>query len=116
MNSNVLDSSRSCNNEQLKMQRLGMEKLTQMRGIEYVLFAAKEPDLYVIRKQKRESPSSAIPQTTYYIIKGTVYQSPNLFSVLASRTVSKTTYLLNLIHYAVDQESLSRTKVFQGGI
>eukprot|EP01114_Cavostelium_apophysatum_P023615 TRINITY_DN8951_c0_g1_i1.p1 TRINITY_DN8951_c0_g1~~TRINITY_DN8951_c0_g1_i1.p1 ORF type:complete len:257 (-),score=36.23 TRINITY_DN8951_c0_g1_i1:2-772(-) len=78
---------RTCNNEQLKMQRLPLDKLVQMRGIEYVLFAAKEPDLYVIRKQKRDSPANVTPQTSYYIIKGTIFQAPNLYSVLASRTI-----------------------------
>jgi len=76
---------RTCNNEQIKMQRLDADKITSMRGIEYVLHAAKEPDLYVIKKQKRESPTIAIPLALYYVIRGTIFQSPHIYSVLASR-------------------------------
>jgi len=78
---------RSCNNEHLKMQRLGLDKLNLMKGIEYVLSTANEPDLYVITKRKRDSPTSVIPLAVYYIIRGTIFQAPNVYSVVASRTI-----------------------------
>jgi len=76
---------RQCNNEIVKMQRLDMDKMKQLKGTEFVLFSHQEPVLYVIRKQRRETPTLAIPQSTYYVINGTIFQSPNVYSVLSSR-------------------------------
>lgn len=58
-----------------------------MTGIEYFLLHAQEPILYVIRKQARQSPTQVHPLTDYYIIAGTVYQAPDLVSVINSRLV-----------------------------
>ncbi|XP_064816529.1 mediator of RNA polymerase II transcription subunit 6-like [Oncorhynchus masou masou] len=41
---------RTCNNEVVKMQRLTLEHLNQMVGVEYILLHAQEPILYIIRK------------------------------------------------------------------
>lgn len=43
----------SCNNEIIRMQRLNLEHLNNMSGIEYILLHAQEPILYVVRKQHR---------------------------------------------------------------
>uniref|UniRef100_A0A8D0CQ25 Mediator of RNA polymerase II transcription subunit 6 n=1 Tax=Sander lucioperca TaxID=283035 RepID=A0A8D0CQ25_SANLU len=48
---------RTCNNEVVKMQRLTLEHLNQMVGVEYILLHAQEPILYIIRKQQRQSPT-----------------------------------------------------------
>ena len=50
---------RTCNNEVLKMQKLGVldAQLTNMQGTEYCLLHVQEPILYVIRKQTRHSPT-----------------------------------------------------------
>eukprot|EP01104_Vermistella_antarctica_P015673 TRINITY_DN5199_c0_g2_i1.p1 TRINITY_DN5199_c0_g2~~TRINITY_DN5199_c0_g2_i1.p1 ORF type:complete len:205 (-),score=26.08 TRINITY_DN5199_c0_g2_i1:80-694(-) len=74
---------RTCNNEQLKMQRLSLDNLRDMRGIEYVLKAEQDP--FVILKQERSSPTEVTILAVYYIIAGTIYQSPDLKSVFASR-------------------------------
>ena len=58
-----------------------------MTGIEYILLHAQEPILYVIRKQTRQSSTQAHPIADYYIIAGTVYQAPDLVSVINSRLV-----------------------------
>lgn len=58
-----------------------------MTGIEYFLLHAQEPILYVIRKQARQSPTQAHPLTDYYVVAGTVYQAPDLVSVINSRLV-----------------------------
>ncbi|PRD26120.1 UNVERIFIED_CONTAM: Mediator of RNA polymerase II transcription subunit 6 [Trichonephila clavipes] len=90
---------RTCNNESLKMQRLGAEHLGNMVGLEYCLLHVQEPILYVIRKQHRHSPSQAslketkasfliflvTPMADYYILAGVVYQAPDLSSVIGSR-------------------------------
>lgn len=82
---------RTCNNEIIKMQRLNVENLTNMTGLEYMLLHVQEPILYVIRKQHRHSPTQVSPLAVYYIIAGVVYQAPDLGSVVNSR-------LLNTVH------------------
>ncbi|MCJ8731087.1 hypothetical protein PDJAM_G00191910 [Pangasius djambal] len=79
---------RTCNNEVVKMQRLTLDHLKQMVGVEYILLHAQEPILYIIRKQQRQSPAQLIPLADYYIIAGVVYQAPDLGSVISSRVVS----------------------------
>ena len=55
---------RTCNNEVLKMQRIGnsIEQLHNMVGLEYELLHVQEPILYVIRKQQRHSPQQVITE------------------------------------------------------
>ena len=72
---------RTCNNEVLKMQRVGMQgagpidqHLPSMVGVEYILLCAQEPILYVVRKQQRNSPSHVTTLADYYIVAGVVYQ------------------------------------------
>nr|XP_016853750.1 PREDICTED: mediator of RNA polymerase II transcription subunit 6 isoform X1 [Anolis carolinensis] len=48
---------RTCNNEMVKMQRLTLDHLNQMVGVEYILLHAQEPILFIIRKQQRQSPT-----------------------------------------------------------
>jgi mediator of RNA polymerase II transcription subunit 6 len=77
------------------MQRLDPDKILQMRGIEYSLHSMQEPHLYVIRKQRRESSTHATPLASYYVINGTVYQSPTAYAVLTSRMASLPVVTLN---------------------
>uniref|UniRef100_A0A7N8YLZ0 Mediator of RNA polymerase II transcription subunit 6 n=1 Tax=Mastacembelus armatus TaxID=205130 RepID=A0A7N8YLZ0_9TELE len=79
---------RTCNNEVVKMQRLTLEHLNQMVGVEYILLHAQEPILYIIRKQQRQSSTQVIPLADYYIIAGVVYQAPDLGTVISSRVLS----------------------------
>ncbi|XP_042548698.1 mediator of RNA polymerase II transcription subunit 6 isoform X3 [Dipodomys spectabilis] len=79
---------RTCNNEVVKMQRLTLEHLNQMVGIEYILLHAQEPILFIIRKQQRQSPTQVIPLADYYIIAGVIYQAPDLGSVINSRVLT----------------------------
>ncbi|XP_049596898.1 mediator of RNA polymerase II transcription subunit 6 isoform X2 [Syngnathus scovelli] len=79
---------RTCNNEVVKMQRLSLDHLNQMVGVEYILLHAQEPILYIIRKQQRQSPTQVIPLADYYIIIGVVYQAPDLSTVISSRALS----------------------------
>ena len=59
-----------------------------MTGIEYALSEVTEPHLFVIRKQKRDSPDKVTPMLTYYVLDGSIYQAPQLCNVFASRVVS----------------------------
>ncbi|KAH8243960.1 hypothetical protein KR032_011763 [Drosophila birchii] len=85
-----------CNNETIRMQRLGAEHLHNMIGLEYILLHVAEPILYVIRKQHRHNPSEATPIADYYIIGGTVYKAPDLANVINARIVGS--HALNDIH------------------
>ncbi|XP_016930961.3 mediator of RNA polymerase II transcription subunit 6 [Drosophila suzukii] len=77
-----------CNNETVRMQRLGPEHLHNMIGLEYILLHVAEPILYVIRKQHRHNPSEATPIADYYIIGGTVYKAPDLANVINARILN----------------------------
>ncbi|GAB0190462.1 mediator of RNA polymerase II transcription subunit 6 [Grus japonensis] len=79
---------RTCNNEVVKMQRMTLDHLNQMVGVEYILLHAQEPILFIIRKQQRQSPTQAIPLADYYIIAGVIYQAPDLGSVINSRVLT----------------------------
>lgn len=82
---------RSCNNERLKMQRLGLEQLKNLRGIEYEVLpnAAKQlpQQLFLIRKQRRSGRTQVEPLAVYYVLDGAVYQAPNIHAMLTSRLV-----------------------------
>ena len=92
---------RTCNNEQVKMQRnLPPEQiahiLERMVGVEYDLKHADEVppseagtahSLYVIRKLQRSGPPPLEPsvQHLYYVLDGVVYEVPDLQALLSSR-------------------------------
>jgi len=86
---------RTCNNEVLKMQKLGIAdvQLQNMQGTEFILLHVQEPILYVIRKQIRHSPTQVTPVSDYYIIAGVVYQAPDLGTLLNSRITSAVSHL-----------------------
>ncbi|WCJ21363.1 Mediator of RNA polymerase II transcription subunit 6 [Euphorbia peplus] len=78
----------TCNNEQLRLRAihpLDLSHLSKMTGIEYMLNEVVEPNLFVIRKQKRDTPDKVNPILTYYILDGSIYQAPQLSNVFASR-------------------------------
>lgn len=78
------------------------EELMKLDGTEYVLSSVREPDFWVIKKQKRINDTGAgssrgpriIPLQDYYIIGANVYQSPTVFKIVQSRLMS-TSYHLN---------------------
>ncbi|XP_022189819.1 mediator of RNA polymerase II transcription subunit 6 isoform X1 [Nilaparvata lugens] len=96
---------RTCNNEIVKMQRLSLDQLNNMTGLEYILLHVQEPILYVIRKQHRHTVNHTIALADYYIIAGVIYQAPDLASILNSR-------LLSTIHHlqSAFEESMSYSK------
>jgi mediator of RNA polymerase II transcription subunit 6 len=56
-------------------------------GIEYILQEAQEPNHFVIRKQKREGPEKVTALAAYYVLDGSIYQAPQLYTVIGSRVV-----------------------------
>ncbi|CAJ1951045.1 unnamed protein product [Sphenostylis stenocarpa] len=78
----------TCNNEQLRMRSvhpLDISQLSKMTGMEYMLSEVMEPHLFVIRKQKRDSPEKVTPMLAYYVLDGSIYQAPQLCNVFAAR-------------------------------
>ena len=81
------------NNEIVKMQNRSHDMLANMTGIEYCLLYVQEPILYVVRKQQRHAPTQVTPISDYYIVAGTIYQAPDLCSVVNSRLLSAVNHL-----------------------
>jgi mediator of RNA polymerase II transcription subunit 6 len=52
-----------------------------MTGVEYALVEAQEPNIYIIRKQQRESPTVCVPLKTYYCLNSVVYQVCEVLSM-----------------------------------
>uniref|UniRef100_A0A0V0HRE3 Mediator of RNA polymerase II transcription subunit 6 n=1 Tax=Solanum chacoense TaxID=4108 RepID=A0A0V0HRE3_SOLCH len=89
----------TCNNEQLRARAihpLDFSHISKMTGMEYTLSEVMEPNLFVIRKQKRDSPEKVTPMLTYYILDGSIYQAPQLCNVFAARLVSILVFLMPL--------------------
>ena len=59
----------------------------KMIGMEYMLYEVQEPNFFVFRKQKRESPEKVTPTSAYYILDGSIYQALNIHNVIGSRVV-----------------------------
>lgn len=94
---------RTSNNQVLRMQfqfqqippnvhpqRYLQSKLTEMVGIEFVVAYVREPDFWIIRKQKRLDATSTLTEQDYYIIGANVYQSPKIYDILSARMLSVT--------------------------
>lgn len=87
-------------------------KLTEMVGIEFVVAYVREPDFWIVRKQRRIDPTTTVTEQDYYIIGANVYQAPLIHDILSSRLLStvmsmrKLTALLN---------SMSAFSVSEGG-
>ncbi|KAK8601263.1 hypothetical protein V6N12_051102 [Hibiscus sabdariffa] len=64
---------------------LDISQLSKMTGIEYMLSEVMEPNLFIIRKQKRDSAEKVTPMLAYYILDGSIYQAPELCNVFAAR-------------------------------
>lgn len=91
---------RSSNNQVLKMQSQFNEslqgkqdlygELKNMKGIEFVVAVAKEPEMWVIRKQDRLSPQEARQLATYFVVGENIYMAPTIYDILSSRLLSTT--------------------------
>ena len=67
--------------------RLALCTSRDLQGIEYTLDSCQEPHLFVICKQERQSADAAVPVMFYYILDGSVYQTPTIHGVLSARLV-----------------------------
>uniref|UniRef100_A0A0R3S084 Mediator of RNA polymerase II transcription subunit 6 n=1 Tax=Elaeophora elaphi TaxID=1147741 RepID=A0A0R3S084_9BILA len=86
---NVFYDVSSCN-QHIRMQNLNRplhECLQSMQGIQYTVVGTFPP-LYVIMKQRRNSPTNVTPLAYYYIVNGTVYQCPDIYTYVQSKLIS----------------------------
>jgi len=100
------------NNEVLKMQTkfnsLPDQRpldITKMTGIEFCVVRAVPPSFFLIQKRRRISEVEARPLATYFIIRGIVYQSPDLYTVIGNRIYTSLYHLhkvFNNIHEHVN--------------
>ncbi|KAF9361761.1 Mediator of RNA polymerase II transcription subunit 6 [Mortierella sp. NVP85] len=80
-----------CNNAVLRMQtqfnNLGemKQRLSEMTGVEFALVHDRYPTLFVIQKQRRRSPQEVKPMAIYYVLHGSIYQCPDLQTLLSNR-------------------------------
>lgn len=75
------------NNAITQTQGIDLEHLKSMRGLEFMLDDSirEEPFLFVIRKQMRSSPSHTDLLEAFYILDGTIYQTPGYLQLVRSR-------------------------------
>jgi len=93
----------TCNNEQCKMQQRPMQS---MIGIEYVVVDLPnnnyDNNMFMIRKQFRQSPESATISAVYYVIAATIYQAPTANSVFTARVNASLHYLSEAFQLFMD--------------
>lgn len=64
-------------------------QLYKMDGVEFVVASVKEPDLWIIRRQRRNTREGKITiLQTYYIVGTNVYQAPSVFAIVQSRMLA----------------------------
>ncbi|KAE8215687.1 hypothetical protein CF327_g1091 [Tilletia walkeri] len=80
------------------------EELKRFTGIEFVVAHARPDALFVIHKRRRLSPTETIPLAAYYVLDGTVYQAPDMHTVLGSKLLTSVTALRNTIDSFRDAE------------
>ncbi|BAP71219.1 mediator of RNA polymerase II transcription subunit 6 [Kluyveromyces marxianus] len=68
-------------------------ELMKMKGIEYILVLVREPDLWIIRKQRRNGPNETTTLGDYYVIGSAVYQSPTVYKIVQNRMLSTNYHL-----------------------
>lgn len=110
--SNVFYDVSSCN-QHLRMQNLNRplrECLQSMQGIQFAVVGANHP-LYVIVKQRRNSPTNVTPLCYYYVVNGTVYQCPDIYTFVQSKLIGAVDPLRRALEQA---RQFSRYNVAKG--
>lgn len=116
---------RTSNNQVLKMQfqfqqvppnvhpqEYLRQKLVEMVGVEFIIAYVKEPDFWIVRKQKRLSPSNVAVQQDYYIVGANIYQAPKIYDILSSRLLSS----INSVKLSLDVlNKISNYNIGNGG-
>lgn len=58
-----------------------------LQGVEFGLDIVQEPHLFVISKHQRQSQDTMTPLMFFYILDGSIYQTPTLHAMLHARLV-----------------------------
>ncbi|KAI8805282.1 MED6 mediator sub complex component-domain-containing protein [Cladochytrium replicatum] len=103
---------KSCLNEQIRMQarfnELQAHQLDRrgMTGIEYEVmqeYLPQQPKLFVIRKQYRYTKDKTETLATYYIVDGTIYQSPDVFTMVSNRILTSLYFVQKAFHETLEE-------------
>ncbi|KAK9894389.1 MED6-domain-containing protein, partial [Cystobasidium minutum MCA 4210] len=81
------------------------EELKRFVGIEFAVTYSEPPDLFIIEKRDRKSPTEAHPVAAYYVLHNSIYQAPDLYSVLSNRLLSSLFYLRTSLSSARDKKT-----------
>ncbi|KAL3141210.1 hypothetical protein ABBQ38_003550 [Trebouxia sp. C0009 RCD-2024] len=71
-----------CNNVRARLEQ---RPLAELHGVEYTLDSCQEPHLFVICKQLRKAADLAAPEMFFYILDGSVYQTPTIHAAFSAR-------------------------------
>lgn len=79
--------AKDCINERIKMQNVDASQSRYMMGVEYVLKPTghEAEGLFVIERVHRRSATDVAVLSVYYCLSGTVYQVPDLATLLGAR-------------------------------
>eukprot|EP01038_Epipyxis_sp_PR26KG_P008091 gene8091-10960_t len=86
--------STDSNNQIIRTQNISIENLKTEIGLEYALdenLSKESKQLFVIKKQYRNSPTRVELWEIYYILNGVIFCCPDLLDLLRSR-ISKAAY------------------------
>ncbi|ODV79287.1 mediator of RNA polymerase II transcription subunit 6 [Suhomyces tanzawaensis NRRL Y-17324] len=87
-------------------------RLLEMTGVEFVIAYNREPDFWIIRKQRRLDANSTLTLQDYYIIGANVYQAPKIYDALSSRLLSSVLLLKNSIDLL---NNMTKYQILDGG-
>ncbi|PWN31902.1 uncharacterized protein FA14DRAFT_127045 [Meira miltonrushii] len=103
-----------CNNAVLQMQSAASlsawerrndpftieQELKRFTGLEYVLVHAKQPDLFVIHKRWRSSPTITNTLEAYYVLQGNITMAADILAILGNKFVSTVSSLQQSLEIA----------------
>ncbi|EIM20471.1 MED6-domain-containing protein [Wallemia mellicola] len=81
------------NNQLIKMQNIAnlsqpaniFDQLVHFTGIEFVLAHSEAPDLFIINKQYRHSPTDSRVLAVYYCLNNNIYAAPDGYNALGMK-------------------------------
>lgn len=76
------------------------EELKRFTGLEYVLVHAKPPDLFVIHKRWRSSPTITHVLEAYYILQGNITMAADVLTILGNKFISTVSSLQQSLQIA----------------
>jgi mediator of RNA polymerase II transcription subunit 6 len=87
-------------NENLQGKHDLYAELKNMKGIEFVIAVAKEPEMWIIRKQNRFSPQEVRQLATYFVVGENIYMAPTIYHIISARLLSTTLALSKALSIA----------------